>query len=170
MTKYWVGVASTEHVQKGVADGIAQVCHGKQGPLKRMQPEDWIVYYSPVEIFGGKQPCRKFTAIGQVKEGQPYQFEMSPSFALASVEALPKNLTFIESENGGIKCAKSDTPWRRDVQFMQAHDAAIEPLIEQLHFIENKVYWGFKFRFGLFEINHHDFLLIAQNMGVSIEK
>ena len=53
---------------------------------------------------------------------------------------------------------------------MQAHDAAIEPLINQLDFIENKVYWGFKFRFGLFEISHHDFLLIAQNMGVTIEK
>jgi hypothetical protein len=142
MTKYWVGVASREHVKKGIMDGIAQVCHGKQGPLKKMQQGDWIVYYSPVEIFGGKQPCRKFTAIGQVQAGEPYQFEMNPSFI----------------------------PWRRDVQFMQSHDAAIEPLINQLDFIENKVHWGFKFRFGLFEIKHHDFLLIAQNMGVDIEK
>lgn len=142
MTKYWVGVASAEHVKKGFADGIAQVCHGKQGPLKRMQPGDWIVYYSPVDIFGSKQACRKFTAIGQIKAGDPYQFEMSPLFV----------------------------PWRRDVQFMQAHDAAIEPLINQLQFIENKVHWGFKFRFGLFEINHHDFMLIAKNMGVYVEK
>jgi EVE domain len=142
MTKCWVGVASREHVAKGVRDGIAQVCHGKQGPLKKMQPGDWIIYYSPVEIFGSKQPCRKFTAIGQVQQGQPYQFEMSPDFI----------------------------PWRRDVQFYTAHDAAIEPLIHQLDFIENKLYWGFKFRFGLFEIKHHDFLLIAQNMGVNVEK
>ncbi|MBP6870304.1 EVE domain-containing protein [Candidatus Babeliales bacterium] len=142
MTKYWVGVASREHVKKGVTDGIAQVCHGKQGPLKRMQQGDWIIYYSPVEIFGGKQACRKFTAIGQVQAGESYQFEMSPDFI----------------------------PWRRDVQFMQAHDAAIEPLINQLTFIENKIYWGFKFRFGLFEIKHHDFLLIAQNMGMNLEK
>lgn len=142
MVKYWIGVASREHVKKGVHDGIAQVCHGKQGPLKRMQSGDWIIYYSPVEIFGGKQPCRKFTAIGKVKDGQPYQFEMSPTFI----------------------------PWRRDVQFQQkAHDVAIEPLISQLNFIENKVHWGFKFRFGLFEISKDDFLVIAKHMGIDIE-
>ena len=49
MTRYWIGVASREHVLRGIAEGIAQVCHGKQGPLARMQPDDWIIYYSPTE-------------------------------------------------------------------------------------------------------------------------
>jgi len=142
MTKYWVAVASKEHVEKGVADGFAQVCHGKQTPLKRIQQGDWMIYYSPVEIFGGKQSCRKFTALGQVQDMQPYQFAMSSSFI----------------------------PWRRNVHFLPVHDAAIEPLIDQLNFIENKIYWGFKFRFGLFEIGHEDFLLITNVMGVVHEK
>ena len=138
MTKYWIGVASKEHVKKGVMHGIAQVCHGKQTPLKRICPGDWIIYYSPTKIFGQKEPCRKFTAIGRFKEGEPYQFKMSDDF----------------------------TAWRRDVDFVSAQDILIEPLIDKLSFIKNKTYWGFMFRFGLFEIPKSDFVLIASVMGV----
>jgi hypothetical protein len=31
---YWIGVASKEHVMRAVQGGFAQVCHGKEGPLK----------------------------------------------------------------------------------------------------------------------------------------
>lgn len=54
MTKYWIGVASREHVKQGEKEGIAQVCHGKGAPLKRMKPRDWIIYYSPTQIYGDK--------------------------------------------------------------------------------------------------------------------
>jgi hypothetical protein len=30
MLKYWIGVASKEHVLRGVDEGFAQVCHGKK--------------------------------------------------------------------------------------------------------------------------------------------
>lgn len=140
MTKYWIAVASREHVQRGVKEGIAQVCHGKGGPLKRMKPGDWIVYYSPVELFGKKEPCRKFTAIGNIKDNEPYQFAMNENFI----------------------------PWRRDVDFFKAKEIAIEPLIEQLDFIPNKSKWGFPFRRGCFEISAKDFQLIAQKMGVEV--
>ena len=73
MAKYWLGVVSRAHVQRGKQGGFAQVCHGKQAPLQRMQPGDWLIYYSPTEIFGEKTPCRKFTALGQVLERAPYQ-------------------------------------------------------------------------------------------------
>lgn len=142
MTKYWIGVASKEHVNKGAIEGIAQVCHGKQTPLKRMKPGDWIIYYSPTEFFGEKQPCRKFTAIGQVKDKEPYQFKMGDDFI----------------------------PWRRDVNFINAQNVAIEPLIDKLSFIKNKNHWGFVFRYGLFEIPENDFYLIASHMGVNFEK
>ena len=142
MAKYWVGVASKEHVQRGKIEGIAQVCHGKQGPLKRIKPGDWIIYHSPVEIFGEKTPCRKFTAIGKFKEGEPYQFKMSDDFI----------------------------PWRHDVEFKNSSDAAIEPLIDELSFIKNKTHWGFVFRYGLFEIPESDFLLIASKMRMHFEK
>ncbi|WP_313897332.1 EVE domain-containing protein [Bacillus cereus group sp. BfR-BA-01380] len=43
---YWIGVASRDHVLKGVEGGIAQLCHGDSSPLKRMKSGDWIIYYS----------------------------------------------------------------------------------------------------------------------------
>lgn len=140
MPKYWMAVASHEHVKKGVSGGFAQVCHGKAGPLKRMIPGDWIIYYSPVEIFEQKIPCRKFTAIGKIKEKDPYQFCMSDDFI----------------------------PWRRDIAFVSAEDTSIEPLINELTFIKNKSRWGFPFRRGCFEIPEKDFKLIAKMMGVSL--
>ena len=140
MTKYWIAVASREHVLRGVAGGFMQVCHGKIGPLKQMKAEDWIVYYSPSEKFHEKTPCRRFTAIGQIREGDPYLFRMSADF----------------------------TPWRRDVMFHPAQEADIVPLLEELSFICDKRRWGFPFRRGCFAIPEIDFALIAENMGVLI--
>jgi hypothetical protein len=137
---YWVAVASREHVKNGVAGGFAQVCHGKPGPLKQMTADDWIVYYSPTEQFGEKMPCRKFTAIGRVIAGEPYQYCMNPNFR----------------------------PWRRDITFLVAKEAAIEPLIDKLSFIQNKQKWGFPFRRGCFSIPLSDFRLIASSMEVVI--
>lgn len=45
-TKYWIIVASKDHVKNGVADGIAQACHGKSGPLNKMNKGDFVIYYS----------------------------------------------------------------------------------------------------------------------------
>lgn len=136
MNRYWILVASKEHVLRGIYEGICQVCHGKVGPLKKMKPGDWIIYYSPVEIFGKKTPCRQFTAIGQLNEGEPYQFHMSDDFV----------------------------PWRRDVTFYTAKPVAIEPLLAKLSFTANKRYWGLPFRTGCFEINKDDFEMIASCM------
>ena len=136
MTKYWIGVASLEHVQKGIEGGFAQVCHGKPGPLKCMAPGDWIIYYSPTKSFGGKDPCRSFTAIGRVNSNKPYQFSMSDDFI----------------------------PWRHDVIFHPSRKIAIEPLLEKLSFIKDKTKWGFPFRRGCFEISEDDFQLIANEM------
>jgi hypothetical protein len=41
--RYWIGVASREHVMKGICDGFAQLCHGKEDPLKKMNTGDWII-------------------------------------------------------------------------------------------------------------------------------
>lgn len=138
---YWIAVASREHVRRGVAGGFAQVCHGKPGPLKQMKADDWIVYYSPTEQFGEKMPCRKFTAMGRVKPGEPYQFQMSSDFI----------------------------PWRRAIAFITANEVSIKPLIDSLSFIQDKQRWGFPFRRGCFSISFDDFQLIASGMGVIIQ-
>ncbi len=58
--RYWIGVASKEHVIRGVQGGFDQVCHMKEGPLKQISPQDWIIYYSPTIKFGEKSPCQAF--------------------------------------------------------------------------------------------------------------
>lgn len=134
--RYWVAVASKEHVLRGVEGGFAQVCHGKVGPLKRMGAGDGLLYYSPTLRFQEKEACQSFTAIGKIKGGEPYPFMMSEDFI----------------------------PWRIDVTFRPCQDVPIRPLLEKLSFIEDPKRWGFPFRRGCFEIEKRDFLLIEELM------
>lgn len=138
--KYYIAVASHEHTKIAQAQGFAQVCHGKKSPLNRMPAGDWIIYYSPKEIFGGTEPCQKFTAIGQIQDKPAYLFQMAEDFI----------------------------PWRRDVKYIKSQEAPIGPLLEKLACIKNKQKWGFIFRSGLFEITPEDFKLIARAMKAKI--
>ena len=138
MARYWIGVASKEHVQRGVIGGFAQICHGKVGPLNRMEEGDWIVYYSPTIKFGHKEPCQSFTAIGKIKDGNPYSFAINEDFI----------------------------PWRRDVSFVKSREMPIQTLLDELSFIKDKQKWGFPFRRGCFEISQEDFQVISRAMGV----
>lgn len=135
-TRYWVGVASQDHVARGVAGGFCQLCHGKAAPLRRMRRGDWIVYYSPKARLDGEALCQQFTAIGQVSGDGVYVFEMAPRFA----------------------------PFRRDIRFLDAQAAPIRPLVDKLSFIRDPKRWGYVFRFGHFEMSRGDFALIAQQM------
>ena len=138
MARYWIGVVSREHVQQGIAGGFAALCHGKDGPLKRMAQGDWIIFYSPTEVFGGKKPYRQFTAIGKIVSDKPGEFTMSPDLII----------------------------WKRDVSYAASHETPINELIPALSFIPNKKRWGFPFMRGFLEIKAHDFRLIANSMGV----
>lgn len=135
--RYWIAVASAEHVRRGRAEGFMQVCHGKSSPLKRLRPGDGIVYYSPTERFGGKQRLQAFTAIGTLPEDAPYQADMG----------------------GGFQ------PFRRNVGWAAASEAPIHPLLEELDFTSGNPNWGYHLRFGLFAISQRDFRLIADAMG-----
>ncbi|EKN64813.1 EVE domain-containing protein [Schinkia azotoformans] len=100
MNKYWIGVASDDHVKHGVLGGFCQLCHGKSSPLKRMKKGDWIIYYSPKNSLSTKIPCQKFTAIGEILDSNIYQVEMYPGFQpfrmnvkfLKSITPVPLNL------------------------------------------------------------------------------
>ncbi len=109
-TKYWIIVASKEHVKNGVKGGFAQACHGKATPLKKMKNGDYIVYYSSKLYFNKNDKCQEFTAIGRVKNDKVYSFQISPEFC----------------------------PFRIDIEFFKARDISILPLIDDLQFIENK--------------------------------
>lgn len=134
--RYWVIVASRDHVQNGVRAGIAQANHGKAAPLKRMQVGDGVLYYSPKNEFGGNEKLQAFTAIGRVTGDKIYQFDMGGGFV----------------------------PFRRDVEYFECREVPIQPLIPALIFIQDKKSWGTMFRFGFFEIPKADFDLIASQM------
>ena len=137
MTRYWINVVSYEHVRNGVKAGITQSCHGKSAPLRRMAQGDWIIHYSPKESFGGKEPCQKFTSIGQVVNEEVYEFDMGGGFI----------------------------PWRRDIIYLDSEPFPIITLLDQLSFTEDKGRnWGMMFRFGFFEIKEEDFKLIYKGM------
>ena len=137
MSRNWLAVASADHVKVGLKGGFMQVCHGKGGPLNRLAPGDKVVYYSPLEELGGKNICRSFTALGLVKSGLPYQFDMGGGFM----------------------------PFRRDVLWLTAQAAPIRPLLNQLDFSAGLKNWGYKLRLGFFSISDHDISLIAAAMG-----
>ncbi|MEJ2544248.1 MAG: EVE domain-containing protein [Calditrichaceae bacterium] len=140
--KYWIIVASKDHVEQGIAEGIAQACHGKSSPLLRMQKGDYVIYYSAKEQFGETVKCQQFTAIGQVKDDQVYQYQLQEDFC----------------------------PHRRNIEFIPNKDISILPLIDQLHFIRNKKNWGYPFRWGILEIDKHDFELISKEMTEPIHE
>ena len=139
MNRNWVAVASAEHVRIGRSQGFMQVCHGKAAPLRRIQPGDGLVYYSPTNVFRGRDQLQSFTAIGVVRDGVPYQADMDDGFH----------------------------PFRRDVTWCVAEDAPIKPLVGRLEFTTARRSWGYQLRFGLFEISEHDMTMIATTMGAS---
>lgn len=139
MTRYWIGVVSREHVKTGEFGGFCQLCHGKDTPVRRMSPGDWLIYYSPREKMRGGEPVQAFTAIGQIKPGEPYTHNMGNGF----------------------------TPTRRDVDYKPAREAPIRPMLDDLSFTTNQRNWGMIFRRGVFEVPVEDLKFIASAMGLN---
>ena len=132
----WIGIASSDHVATGRAGGFMQVCHGKQGPLMRMRAGDRIFYYSPSTRMGGGERLQSFTAAGVIKPTQPYCFDMGGGFI----------------------------PYRRDVAWLDARPAPIQPLLDHMEFTRGKQNWGYVFRFGVVRISDADADLILAAM------
>lgn len=138
MARYWVGVASRDHVRKVVQGGFCQANHGKEAPLKRIARGDRILYYSPREEMKGGKSMKAFTAIGEIVDDTPFQAVQSESFK----------------------------PFRRNVDYYEAKDAEIRPLLDTLSFSRGNRAWGQVLRRGFFEIEKGDYDAIAKAMGV----
>jgi hypothetical protein len=137
--RYWIGVVSHSHVEMGVAAGVAQLGHGKEQPLRRLSPSDWLIYYLPKTAFEDGTPLQAFTAVGEITDDRVYQHQMTDDF----------------------------TPYRRDVAYLPCQEAPIAPLLDDLSFIKDEQRWGFPFRAGLIEIPESDFTTITAAMGVN---
>jgi hypothetical protein len=137
--KAWLAVVSRAHVRRGVAGGFAQVCHGKAPPLRRLQPGDWLVYYSPsVEMDGA--PLRAFTAIGRVEDDRVFAFDMGGGFV----------------------------PFRRRVRYLDASDTPLAPLAAALELCARPS-WGMALRRGLLPLSLDDLAVVARAMGVRLD-
>jgi len=134
---FWIGVVSRAHVLLGVKGGFIQLNHGKRAPLQKLHAGDGFVFYSPKTSYPDGEPCQMFTAIGIVRTGDIYPADMSATFK----------------------------PYRLDVEFLNAKEAPIKPLLAQLSFIKDKTHWGAAFRFGHLRILAQDFEVIARAMG-----
>lgn len=139
MARYWIGVASRDHVRAGVRGKFAQLGHGKAAPVRRLSKGDWIVYYSPRTAFKSGEVLQAFTALGQIIDDSPRQAEQTVDFH----------------------------PYRRSVRFEKAREVAIHPLLERLSFTRGHDNWGVHFRRGSFEISKDDFIMIGSAMGVA---
>jgi hypothetical protein len=138
--RYWLGVVSRRHVERGVAGGFAQLCHGKRAPLARLQVGDWLVYYSPRTEMTGGAPLQAFTALGRVTGTEVYTHVMTDDFV----------------------------PHRRDVGYVACRPAPIAPLVPKLSFVKDPKRWGFPLRRGVLPLTADDFALIACAMGARI--
>jgi hypothetical protein len=133
----WIAVACADHVALGVAGGFMQVCHGKAAPLRRMRPGQCVAYYSPIEAFRGRQSLQAFTAIGVIRDSDPYCFDMGAEFQ----------------------------PWRRNVDWLVSQPANIRPLLGKLEFTAGRgSAWGFPLRFGVLAVSDTDMSVIGSAM------
>jgi hypothetical protein len=138
--KYWIGVVSREHVKIGEKGGFCQLNHGKSAPIKRLAPDDWLIYYSPKTKLHEGDALKAFTAIGKILNREPYVVEMSECFM----------------------------PTRRDVDYAACSEASIHPLLDKLSFSKDNKSWGMIMRRGFFEITKEDFNTIASKMNNSL--
>jgi hypothetical protein len=105
--------------------------------LRRIKPGDQVAYYSPTARFGGLDRLQAFTAIGTVREREPYRADMG----------------------NGLQ------PFRRDVDWLEAQDVPIRLLLDRLHLTAGQRNWGYQLRFGLVGVEAHDFEIIASAMS-----
>ena len=89
-----------------------------------------------MRVFGSKQACQAFTAIGVVRDERVYQADMGNGFE----------------------------PFRRDVDWVAAHEAPIRPLLDALSFTQGKANWGSALRFGLLKVTADDMAAIERAM------
>jgi hypothetical protein len=113
-----------------------QLSHGKAAPLERVKPGDRVAYYSPTVTFRGGDSLQAFTAIGAVRDGEPYPADLGGGFVA----------------------------YRRDIAWAEAEEALIRPLLDRLSITAGKPNWGYAFRFGLLAVTADDLAEIAKAM------
>jgi len=139
-TRFHAQLLDWSRLPRARADRCERRVHSAQPREEDASPasQDWrhAGYVFAAGVVSRRSHPSAFTAIGTIKSGKVYQFEMSPEFK----------------------------PYRVDVEFSTCKEAPIKPLIEGLSFIRSKTHWGGAFRFGYVKVPEADFALIADAM------
>lgn len=130
----WLAVVSAGHVRRAQHLGIAQVNHGSRAGLARMRAGDVLVYYSPVEQRGDREPLRAFTAYGVVADEEIWQ-----------------------ADEGDFK------PFRRRVTYAPTRAVPLALLHADLRLISSP-HWGYQLRRGLLPLDGADAELIRASI------
>ncbi|RNF35467.1 EVE domain-containing protein [Paracoccus methylarcula] len=133
-TRNWIAVVPRDHALENIGGDFAMLEHGKLGPLLRLTPGDWLIYYSPRSLQSGGEVLKAFTAIGTVRDAEPYQIRM----------------------DGGAM------GFRRDINWLSATEIQLADLTQKLDFTRGS--WGMLARRGLFEITDADRRVIRAAM------
>jgi hypothetical protein len=140
VTTAWVRIASREHVTAALQGGFCQLNHGREAPLRRLQPGDYLIYYAPRERMRAGDVVQAFVAFGKILPGEPYRADASKGFR----------------------------PFRRYVEYSAGTDAPIRPLLQKLFFTRDRVSWGQALRRGTFKIEPDDLEIIANAMKIAV--
>jgi hypothetical protein len=138
--RFWIAVASQDHVDAAVAGGYVEINHGKATPLERMRAGDGIAWYSPRTRYPDGEVLQAFTALGRITDAPMYQ---RPDL---------------------------HQPFRRGAQWFPTVTVPIRPLLEALGFIHSKTSWGAAFRYGFLRVPREDFARIARAMGCPFDE
>lgn len=138
--KYWINCLSKNHVLAGVEGGFTQAANGKADRMRRLSPGDVVIFYSEGTTFRAGERLQTFTAIGRVAGKDPFQTKVSAKLM----------------------------PWRRRVEYVEAVEASILPLIPELAFVTDKTNWGLSLKGGFVEIGEADCALIAKAMHADL--
>ena len=113
--------------------------HGRHEAVKRVQPGDWLAYYSPRTVLKGGEEVRAFTAIGKIRRPR----------ALRSRDGRgPRRLAARHRlREEGARGRRLSAPRRAS-------------------FIKDRQHWGIFFHRSLFSVPRDDFALIAKAMGL----
>jgi hypothetical protein len=102
--KYWINTVSKDHVMLGKKGDFVQAGHGRETPLKKLQPGDYMIFYSPKTSLQNGKLVQAFTAVATIKDHDVYQAVVSDRFQ----------------------------PYRRNAEYENCQEVNIKPLIEQL--------------------------------------
>lgn len=131
----WLGVVSAAHVRRGVAEGFAQLNHGKRAPLARLHSGDTLIYYSPTEHLRDGVPLQQFTAIGTITDEHIWQ-----------------------ADDGDFH------PFRRKVTFHQAKPIPLATVRDRLALTQQRN-WGYHLRLGLVPLEASDVVVLREAMA-----